>query len=57
MKALLCLLALLTCSSAHAQPVLRFLSWQDYFDPAVIEDFNRAPGFASSTRASPPPRS
>lgn len=44
MKALLCLLALLTCSSAHAQPVLRFLSWQDYFDPAVIEDFQQSTG-------------
>ncbi|MBV7564558.1 extracellular solute-binding protein [Pseudomonas sp. sia0905] len=44
MKTLLCLLTLLACCNAHAQQVLRFLSWQDYFDPAVIEDFQRTTG-------------
>ncbi|MEQ9727961.1 extracellular solute-binding protein [Pseudomonas sp. WHRI 8822A] len=44
MKTLFCLLALLACSSAHAQPVLRFLNWQDYFDSAVIEDFQQSTG-------------
>ncbi len=44
MKTLLCLLTLLACSSVHAQQVLRFLSWQDYFDPEVIEDFQRSTG-------------
>ncbi len=44
MKALVCLMTLLACNSVHAQQVLRFLSWQDYFDPAVIEDFQRSTG-------------
>jgi len=44
MKILLCLLALITCTSAQAEQVLRFLSWQDYFDPAVLEDFQQSTG-------------
>ncbi|OLU15178.1 polyamine ABC transporter substrate-binding protein [Pseudomonas sp. PA1(2017)] len=44
MKPLICLFVMLVCTSAHAEQVLRFFSWQDSFDPAVIEDFQRNTG-------------
>ncbi|HUE92257.1 extracellular solute-binding protein [Pseudomonas sp.] len=44
MKYLLCILALLTCAESQAEDVLRFYSWKDYFDPGVLEDFQKARG-------------
>lgn len=44
MKHLVCLLALLVCTAAHAEQVLRVYNWKDYFDPAVLEDFHEQTG-------------
>lgn len=44
MKSLLSLLLLLVSLQLHAQDVLRFYSWKDYFDPAVLRDFETQTG-------------
>ncbi|WP_437881663.1 extracellular solute-binding protein [Pseudomonas sp. LRF_L74] len=44
MKILLALLALFACASAQAEQLLRFYSWKDYFDPQVLEDFQKTTG-------------
>ena len=44
MKRLLYPLLLATSLQAQAQDVIRFYSWKDYFDPAVLKDFEAQTG-------------
>lgn len=44
MKRLLYPLLLATSLQAQAQDVIRFYSWKDYFDPAVLRDFETQTG-------------
>ena len=44
MKRLLYPLLLAASLQAQAQDVIRFYSWKDYFDPAVLKDFEAQTG-------------
>ncbi len=51
MRHLICILALLASFHVPAQELLRFYSWKDYFDPKVLEDFQKESGIKVDYRS------
>lgn len=51
MKTLICAVALLASTAAHADKTLRFYNWKDYIDPAVIEEFQKESGITVETHS------